>query len=53
MVLLAGGFAAGSAGADARAIPAPFYYALFRAGLPAKEDTLYRTDTAGVTAGWS
>jgi Neuraminidase-like domain/Salmonella virulence plasmid 28.1kDa A protein len=29
-------------------IPAPFYYALFRAGLPADEQVLYKTDTGTV-----
>ncbi len=34
------------------AIEAPFYYALFRAGLPANPDTLYRVDSGTVNRVW-
>src|SRR6266540_964982 len=33
-------------------IPPVFYYALFRAGLPANEDVLYRTETRTLEAVW-
>src|SRR5262245_35283426 len=33
-------------------IPSVFYYALFRAGLPANEDVLYRTETQTLEAVW-
>jgi hypothetical protein len=41
-----------AADADADIHPA-FYYALFRAGLPADPDTLYRADTAKVARVWA
>src|SRR5213594_3442516 len=34
------------------AIPQAFFYALFRAGLPANEDTLYHTDAKTLEAVW-
>ena len=36
----------------APAIPQAFFYALFRAGLPANEDTLYHTDAKTLEAVW-
>jgi Neuraminidase-like domain/Salmonella virulence plasmid 28.1kDa A protein len=33
-------------------VPSVFYYALFRAGLPANEDVLYRTETRTLEAVW-
>jgi peptidoglycan hydrolase-like protein with peptidoglycan-binding domain len=39
-------------GPVAPAIPAPFYYALFRAGLPANADTLYQTPVNTVQQIW-
>jgi hypothetical protein len=38
-----------SARPDSADVPAPFYYALFRAGLPADEAALYQTDPQTVT----
>ena len=38
--------------AGAPAIPQAFFYALFRAGLPANEDTLYHADPGTLTAVW-
>lgn len=42
----------GADGADER-IEAPFFYALFRAGLPANEAALYRTDPKTVEGIWN
>lgn len=39
--------------AGAPAIPQPFFYALFRAGLPANEHILYRTDAKTLTMIWT
>ncbi|HEY3132260.1 MAG TPA: neuraminidase-like domain-containing protein [Acidobacteriota bacterium] len=39
--------------APASAIPASFFYALFRAGLPANEDILYRTDAKSLETIWN
>ena len=36
----------------APAIPQPFFYALFRAGLPANEDTLYHADAKTLEGVW-
>ena len=36
----------------APAIPQAFFYALFRAGLPANEDTLYHADARTLEAVW-
>lgn len=41
-----------SARAERGAIPAPLFYALFRAGLPANEAALYRTEPGGVERIW-
>lgn len=37
---------------DATGISAPFYYALFRAGLPANPDTLFQSDVEMVAQAW-
>jgi hypothetical protein len=42
----------GRSGAAGEGLPAPFYYALFRAGLPANADTLYHADSQAVTRIW-
>src|SRR5256712_14192970 len=34
-------------------VPAPFFYALFRAGLPANEDVLYHADGKALAAIWT
>ncbi|GHO71423.1 hypothetical protein KSC_103150 [Ktedonobacter sp. SOSP1-52] len=41
------------AGGAGLAIPPAFFYALFRAGLPANEDILYHTDAQTLTAIWN
>ena len=40
-------------GPTAAAVPPVFFYALFRAGLPANEDALYRLDAASLTRIWT
>jgi peptidoglycan hydrolase-like protein with peptidoglycan-binding domain len=42
-----------SAGAAAPAIAPAFFYALFRAGVPANEDVLYHTDSTTLTNIWN
>jgi len=39
-------------GGDAEGIPPAFYYALFRAGLPANPDTLYQADAQTIERVW-
>jgi hypothetical protein len=41
-----------AADAGPAAIPAPFFYALFRAGLPANQAALYQADATAVSAIW-
>ena len=41
------------AGTDDTALPAAFYYALFRAGLPANAETLYRANLKTVGSVWT
>lgn len=54
LAALADQFSAPTADATgAPAIPPAFFYALFRAGLPANEDTLYRTDAQTLTTIWT
>src|SRR5215218_5036443 len=53
LLALADQFSAGTVdAAGAPAIPQAFFYALFRAGLPANEDTLYHTDARTLEAVW-
>ena len=52
LAALADQFSARTASTAAPAIPAPFFYALFRAGAPANEDVLYHIDPATVTNIW-
>jgi peptidoglycan hydrolase-like protein with peptidoglycan-binding domain len=53
LAALADQFSARTAGpAGAPAIPPHFFYALFRAGLPANEDVLYHTDGKTLEAVW-
>jgi hypothetical protein len=49
---LADQFSQGSANVVAEAIKPDFYYALFRAGLPANPDTLYQADAQTVEGVW-
>ena len=44
--------ASAAAGLGGDAVPPEFYYALFRAGLPADPATLYRVDLASVGSVW-
>lgn len=54
LAALADQFSARTANAAGAApIPQPFFYALFRAGLPANEDTLYQTDPKTLQQIWS
>jgi len=50
LAALADQFSRRATGVD---IPPVFFYALFRAGLPANEDTLYHTDAGTLTAAWN
>jgi hypothetical protein len=54
LAALADQFSATTAGAGAAdgAIPPQFFYALFRAGLPANQDTLFRVDQRTVEGVW-
>ena len=53
LAALADQFSARTAAASGdAAIPQAFFYALFRAGLPANEDTLYHTDARTLEAVW-
>jgi hypothetical protein len=45
-------FSAGTTAADGAAIEPAFFYALFRAGLPANEEVLYQADPATVQKVW-
>jgi hypothetical protein len=55
LAALADQFSAGTApaGSAAPAIAPTFFYALFRAGLPANEDFLYRTDASTLETIWT
>ncbi|HEY9431906.1 MAG TPA: neuraminidase-like domain-containing protein [Blastocatellia bacterium] len=50
LAALADQFSRRATGVD---IPPVFFYALFRAGLPANEDTLYHTDARTLTSAWN
>ena len=50
LAALADQFSRRATGVD---IPPVFFYALFRAGLPANEDTLYHTDAGTLTSAWN
>jgi len=50
LAALADQFSRRATGVD---IPPVFFYALFRAGLPANEDTLYHTDAGILTSAWN
>jgi hypothetical protein len=52
LAALADQFSAATTGAAAAAIPPQFFYALFRAGLPANQDTLFRVDPRTVEGIW-
>lgn len=53
LAALADQFSARTAGdGGVPSIPQPYFYALFRAGLAANEDTLYHTDTATLESVW-
>lgn len=52
MAALADQFSARTAVGHEKPIPQPFFYALFRAGLPAEEDSLYHTDAASLESVW-
>jgi ABC toxin N-terminal region/Neuraminidase-like domain/Putative peptidoglycan binding domain len=52
LAALADQFSAKSADAHGTAIEAPFFYALFRAGVPANEDALYRTSSKRAAEIW-
>ncbi len=53
LAALADQFSAGTMDANgAPTIPQAYFYALFRAGLPANEDTLYHTDARTLKAVW-
>jgi hypothetical protein len=54
LAALADQFSQRTADADGSAqVPAPFFYALFRAGVPANDDAIYHTDGATVSGVWS
>ena len=54
LAALADQFSARTADSSGAApIPPPFFYALFRAGLPANEDTLYHTDAKTLESVWN
>jgi hypothetical protein len=53
LAALADQFSAGTTGRAGAGIEAPFFYALFRAGLPANDRSVYRTDPSVVEGIWT